>query len=268
MTRRPPEELAEFRRAVRDGEWTGPTSGIAPGYVQANLVAVPERDAEQFALFCRRNPRACPVIEVLDPGSPVPRRSAPEVDVRRDLPRYRVYRRGELVSEPSTVTSDWREDLVTFLIGCSFTVEPILIAAGIGLRHQEARSNVAMFRTSTRCAPAGQFAGPLVVSMRPVRAENVERAAALTSGFPLSHGAPVHVGDPSEIGIDDVMRPDYGSAVAIEPGEVPVFWACGVTGLAAGVAAGVETMVTHAPGCMLVTSLRLDVTPAATPPRR
>lgn len=244
---------AEVRAAIRAGEFDGPTAALAPGFTQANLVVLPEADAFDFLRFCVANPRPCPVLEVLEPGTVEPVGTAPGADLRTDLPRYRVYRHGELVDEPSAV--EWREDLVAFLIGCSFTFERALLAAGLPVRHIEQGVNVPMYRTTIACRPAGRFSGPLVVSMRPMTPEQAVRATEITARYPSVHGAPVHVGDPDGLGIDALDTPDYGDAVEIRDGEVPVFWACGVTPQAVAAASRPELMITHAPGHMFVTDV-------------
>jgi uncharacterized protein YcsI (UPF0317 family) len=245
-----------LRAAIRGGRWTGATAGLAPGHAQANLVVLPAADALDFLRFCVHNPQPCPVLEVTDPGSAEPLHTAPGADLRTDVPRYRVYRDGELAGEPEDVTGEWREDLVAFLLGCSFTFERAMLAEGLPVRHLEQRVNVPMYRTSIACRPAGRFSGPLVVSMRPMRADQAIRATQVTSRFVRAHGAPVHVGDPAEIGIDDVGAPDYGDPVEIREGELPVFWACGVTPQAVAAQSRPELMITHAPGHMFVTDER------------
>ncbi|HUS14819.1 MAG TPA: putative hydro-lyase, partial [Chloroflexia bacterium] len=221
--------LPALRTAIREGLWTTPTAGQAPGYAQANLVVLPAADAEAFAAFCAANPKPCPVLEVTAPGDPVPHQLAPTADLRTDVPRYRVYRDGALVAEPTDIRELWRDDLVAFLIGCSFTFERALLAAGIPVRHIDQGRNVPMYRTTQPCAPAGPFAGPLVVSMRPLPPALVPAATAITARYPHMHGAPVHAGDAAALGIADLAQPDYGESVTVYPGEVPVFWACGVT---------------------------------------
>jgi uncharacterized protein YcsI (UPF0317 family) len=248
-------EAARARAAIRRGEWTGPTAGLAPGYTQANLVMLPEADAFDFLRFCVRNPKPCPVLEVTDPGSPEPAATAPGADLRTDVPRYRVYRDGEPDGEPTDVRDAWRDDLVAFLIGCSFTFERALLAEDLPVRHIEQGVNVPMYRTSRDCHPAGRFEGPLVVSMRPMTPEQAIRATQITSRYPTVHGAPVHVGDPEQLGIADLQAPDYGDPVEIRPGEIPVFWACGVTPQAVAAASRPELMITHAPGHMFVTDV-------------
>jgi uncharacterized protein YcsI (UPF0317 family) len=243
------------RAAIRAGSWTGTTAGLAPGRVQTNLVVLPQRFAYDFLRFCVANPKPCPVIEVADAGSPEPARSAPGADLRTDLPGYRVFRDGELTDEVQDVASLWRDDLVAFLIGCSFTFERALLAAGLPVRHIDEQVTVPMYRTSIACRPAGPFSGPMVVSMRPYEPAQALRAAQVTSRFPTMHGAPVHIGDPGAIGIGDLAAPDYGDPVSIGAGEVPVFWACGVTPQATAAAARPDLMITHAPGRMFVTDL-------------
>lgn len=243
-------------QACRKGEWDQPTAGLAPGFAQANLAILPKADAFDFLRFCTRNPKPTPLIEVLDPGDPEPKLTAPGADVRTDLPRYRVYRHGELVEEARDIRHLWRDDLVAFLIGCSFTFEAPLLAAGVPVRHIECGCNVPMFRTNIPTVPAGKFSGPLVVSMRPVPAALVPAAVGVTGRYPAFHGAPVWVGDPAGLGIRDVMQPDWGDPVPVHPGEVPVFWACGVTPQAVAIASRPELLIAHAPGHMFVTSAR------------
>jgi uncharacterized protein YcsI (UPF0317 family) len=243
---------AELRRHIRAKTFTGPTPGLARGHVQANLVIVPRDLAFDFFLFCQRNPRPCPVLDVTEPGDPEPRRLAPGADLRTDLPRYNVYRDGRLSEERADLLDIWRSDLVSFLLGCSFTFENALLAAGLPVRHIERSCNVPMFRTSIPCRPAGPFHGPLVVSMRPMTMTQAIRAVEICGRFPRSHGAPIHIGDPAAIGIADLQRPDYGDAVPLLPGEVPVFWACGVTPQAVVTQAKLPLVITHKPGHMFV----------------
>lgn len=246
----------EWRLRMRRGEWHSPTAGLAPGFAQANLVVVPREIAYDFLVFCQRNPKPCPLIDVTDPGSPEPAFAAPGADLRTDLPRYRVYRRGRLEAEETEITRYWRPDLVCFLLGCSFTFEAAMQAAGLPVRHIEDGRNVSMYITSLPCRPAGALHGPMVVSMRPLLPRDVPRAVLLTGRYPRAHGAPVHAGDPEAIGVRDLGRPEFGDPPRIEPGEVPVFWACGVTPQAVAQEAAVELMITHAPGHMFITDLR------------
>jgi len=248
----------EVRRLARSGEWTGPTCGLAPDLLQANLVVLPADWAFEFLLFCQRNPKPCPVLEVTDVGDPQPRQLAPGADLRTDLPRYRVYERGELVAEPTEIGRWWRADLVAFLLGCSFSFEQAMLRAGLPVRHIEEGRNVPMYRTNIACQPAGRIRGPLVVSMRPLRPDQLVRAVEITSRYPEAHGSPIHFGDPEAIGIRDLSRPDYGDAVTIGDGELPVFWACGVTPQAAIVEAKPPLAITHSPGCMFVTDWPIE----------
>jgi uncharacterized protein YcsI (UPF0317 family) len=245
----------QFRLSCRLGETSSPSAGIAPHFVQANLMVVPKDWAYEFLLFCQRNPKPCPLIEVLDQGSFEPT-CAPGADLRHDLPQYRVWQDGKLIDEPDQVEDLWREDLVAFLIGCSFSFEAALMADGITLRHIEQQKNVSMYRTSVACRPAGRLHGPLVVSMRPIKSSEVARAVEISARFPDVHGAPVHVGDPTALGITDLAMPDYGDAVDVKAGELPVFWACGVTPQSIAQASGMPFCITHAPGKMFVTDLR------------
>jgi uncharacterized protein YcsI (UPF0317 family) len=247
---------AEVRRQARSGELTGPTPGLALGYVQANLAIVLRDFAFDFLLFCQRNPQPCPLLDVTDPGCPEPRYAAPGADLRTDVPRYCAYRYGELIDEPTDLFGWWRDDLVGFFLGCSFTFENALMKAGIPVRHVEQGCNVPMYRTNIACRPAGIFAGPMVVSMRPLTPAQVETATRICKRFPLAHGVPVHVGDPASIGITDINRPDFGDPVEIRKGEEPVFWACGATPQAVAMQARPSLLLTHKPGHMFVTDLR------------
>lgn len=235
-----------------------PTAGWCAGFAQANLISLPAASAFDMLLFAQRNPKPCPVLEVVDAGGLRGEEggavfSDPRSDIRTDLPRYRVYREGELTEEVGDATAHWREDLVTFIIGCSFTFEHPLRAAGVPVRHMDAGTNVPMYRTSRRCRPAGALSGPLVVSMRGIPASQVADAVRISSRYPAVHGAPVHVGDPTALGIEDLDRPDYGDAPVLQPGDIPVFWACGVTPQAVVTHSRPELAITHAPGYMLIT---------------
>jgi uncharacterized protein YcsI (UPF0317 family) len=252
---RPNASGAAIRHLARTGELTGPTPGLAAGYVQANLVVVPRDLAFDFLLFCHRNPKPCPLLDVTEPGSPEPPLVAAGADVRTDVPCYRVYRNGELVEEPTDLKKWWRDDLVAFLIGCSFTFENALQEAGVPVRHVDQGRNVPMYRTNLACRPAGCFRGPMVVSMRPMTPAQAVMATRICSRFPRAHGAPIHFGDPETIGIRDLDRPDFGDPVEIRPGEVPVFWACGVTPQAVAMEARPPLLLTHKPGHMFLTDL-------------
>jgi uncharacterized protein YcsI (UPF0317 family) len=246
----------QVRRVCRAGEFAEQTSGLAPGFAQANLVVLPREAAAEFLLFCQRNPKPCPLLDVTEPGDHVPRRAAPHADLRTDVPRYRVWKEGRLDDEPTDITSLWRDDFVSFVIGCSFTFEAAMLRSGVPVRHIEMGVNVPMFRTNIPCAPAGRFHGPMVVSMRPLKPADAIRAVQITSRYPSVHGAPVHLGLPRKIGIDDISRPDFGDAVPVQDDELPVFWACGVTPQAVIMAAKPPLVITHSPGCMFVTDLR------------
>lgn len=247
--------LAEARAAIRAGTWVTHTSGVADDHVQGNVVVLPQALADDFLRYCQRNPKPCPVLAVSEVGVPLLPQLGADIDIRTDVPRYRVWRRGEIVDEPTDVTTYWRDDLVTFVLGCSFSFEQALLDSGLALRHVSEGKNVAMYRTNIATAAAGPFRGPMVVSMRPLRAAAAIRAIQITSRFPDVHGAPVHIGDPALIGIRDLASPDYGDAVDVLPDELPVFWACGVTPQAAITQARPEFCITHAPGAMLITDL-------------
>ena len=246
---------AELRAAARRGEWRGTTAGHCPAYQQANVVILPEEAAIEFVAFCTRNPTPCPIIEITPPGDPEPARAAPGADLRTDVPGYRIYRKGELAEQRDDIRDLWRDDLVTFLLGCSFTFEHALIEAGISVRNVECNTMVPMFVSSLLCLPAGRFHGPMVVTMRPIPEAQVPLVRELSARYPHAHGAPLHVGDPKAIGIADLSRPDYGEPVSIHPGEVPVFWGCGVTPQAVALEARAELMITHEPAQMFLTDL-------------
>lgn len=248
----------DVRLRARRRELAGPTCGLAPGYLQANVVILPEGLASDFRLFCQRNPKPCPLLEVTEPGSPTPRRLAPDADLRTDVPRYRVYVDGRLVEEPTDIRRWWRDDLVAFLLGCSFSFEDAMQRAGLPVRHIEEGRNVPMYRTSIPCEPVGIFRGPLVVTMRPLTPAQLVRAVEITARYPHAHGTPVHAGDPAAIGIARLDLPEFGDPVTVRPGELPVFWACGVTPQAVVMDAGPELAITHSPGCMFVTDVPAD----------
>jgi uncharacterized protein YcsI (UPF0317 family) len=246
----------EARASIREGKWTKPTAGLALGYTQANLVILPKEWAFEFLLFCQRNPKPCPVLDVTDVGSPHPVRVAQKADLRTDLPKYRIYRYGKLDAEVTQITDFWQDCLVAFLLGCSYTFEAALLAAGIPVRHIEEGCNVPMYITNIECTPAGRFRGPMVVSMRPIPSRRVVKAVEVTARFPKAHGAPVHIGDPAAMGIENLARPNFGDSVTIKEGEVPLFWGCGVTPQVAARKAKPELMITHAPGHMFITDVR------------
>lgn len=243
------------RLAARNGELTGPTAGLANGFVQANLVILPEAQANGFLRFCQANPKACPVLAVSEPGARECKSLGKSLDIAQDLPGYRVYRNGHASDTLTNVDAEWRDDLVTFALGCSFTFEHALQQAGLCVRHIDEGRNVSMFNTSISLTTAGGFGGNLVVSMRPYVAADAIRAIQVTSRYPQAHGSPVHLGDPALIGISDIHTPDYGDGVSIRSNEIPLFWACGVTPQQVLIDAGVEFAMTHSPGHMLVTDI-------------
>ncbi len=247
-----------MRECIRKGQFTGPTGGLAPGYVQTNMVILPKEQAYDFLVFCQRNPKPCPLLEVTDPGDPEPKSLAPGADLRTDVPKYRVWRNGDLADEVTDIVDLWRADLVAFLLGCSFTFDTALVNAGIDVPHMRdgQGANVPMYVTSIPTKPAGVFHGPMVVSMRAIPREQVVKAVQVTSRFPTMHGAPIHIGNPGAIGIRDVNKPDYGSVVDMKDEDVPVFWACGVTPQEVCLASKPPFMISHAPGHMFITDVR------------
>lgn len=245
----------DARQKIRRGEHRRPTAGMAPGYVQGNLAILPKALAADFHRFCQQNPKPCPLLAASEPGDPHLPALGADLDIRTDVPRYRVWRYGELVEEVDDLRNVWRDDLVSFVLGCSFSFEEALIENGLEVRHISRDINVPMYRTSIQTAPAGPFHGPMVVSMRPYKPADAIRAVQVTSRFPSVHGAPVHIGKPDMIGIEDITRPDYGDAVPVHDDEFPVFWACGVTPQSVIATVKPEFSITHAPGYMLVTDL-------------
>lgn len=243
------------RLAARDGTLVGPTAGLAKGYVQVNLVILPEAQANGFLRFCQANPRPCPLLAVTEPGQRICGALGEDLDIARDVPAYGIYRDGRLAETVHDVAGIWRDDLVTFALGCSFTFEHALALDGLPVRHIDEGRNVPMYNTSVPLIPAGGFGGRLVVSMRPYRAADAIRAIQITSRYPQAHGAPVHFGDPALIGIPDIGTPDYGDAVTIGEDEIPVFWACGVTPQQVLVESAIEFAITHSPGHMLITDI-------------
>lgn len=245
----------DIRADIRSGRHTGTTAGLGANFVQANLAVLPKENAYDFLLFCQRNPRSCPLIEVTDVGSAEPVTVAPGADLRRDIGKYRIYKNGELVDEVHDATPYWRDDLVAFLLGCSFTFEWALLEAGVPLWNVENRKIVAMWKTSIATRPAGVFHGPMVVSMRPIRPGDLSKAVTASARFPGAHGAPIHIGDPAAIGIADITKPDWGDPQHFAPGDLPVFWACGVTPQAVALASKPPFMITHSPGHMFISDL-------------
>jgi uncharacterized protein YcsI (UPF0317 family) len=246
----------DARKLIREGTYTDQTSGMCAGYAQANLAVLPAEYAYDFLLFTQRNPKSCPVLEVSDRGSRLLPLIAPGADIARDIPKYRLYREGVLEGEYTDMAAFWQDDFVSFLIGCSFSFESELLAADVSVRHIEEGRNVPMYITNIDCVPAGVFHGKMVVSMRPLPPEQVIKAVTITASMPRVHGAPVHIGDPSLIGILDIDKPDFGDRVTIRSGETPVFWACGVTPQSVIKTAKPRIAITHAPGHMLITDVK------------
>ena len=248
-----PQTGRDARLMIRRGGFTGPTSGLAPGYVQGNLAILPNALASDFLRFCQLNPKPCPLLAASAPGDPCLPSLGEDLDIRTDLGRYKVWRDGEVVDEPTDIKRWWRDDLVAFAIGCSFSFEEALLDCGIELRHMTCDCTVPMYRTSIETVPAGPFHGPMVVSMRPMKPADAIRAIQVTTRFPTVHGAPVHIGKPELIGIKDIAKPDHGDAVPVRDDELPVFWACGVTPQSVVATVKPDFCITHYPGCMLVT---------------
>jgi uncharacterized protein YcsI (UPF0317 family) len=245
----------ELRELIRKGQWTQPTSGASKGHIQANLVMMPQEQAFNFLLFCVRNPKPCPLLDVLEPGRFEPT-IAPGADLRTDLPRYRIYENGRLKTEVEDVRDVAHGTMVSFLLGCSFSFENAMLAAGLPIRNIEEGKNVSMYVTGCDCRPAGPFTSKLVVTMRPMTPQQAVRAVQITTRFHLTHGAPVHLGDHREIGIRDLAAPEFGDPVSIRPGEIPVFWACGVTSQLAATSVPLPLVITHSPGHMFVSDLK------------
>lgn len=246
----------DARQLIRAGTHTTQTAELAPGYVQANLAILPAAQAADFLRFCTLNPKPCPLLGSSEPGDWRLPSLGEDIDIRTDIPKYRIWRNGTLEREVPDIKDYWRDDLVAFLLGCSFSFEDELQRAGLTLRHRVQECDPPVYRTSIPTIPSGPFQGPMVVSMRSFKPADAIRAIQITSRMPAVHGAPVHIGIPEAIGISDIDRPDYGSAVPMGEGELPVFWACGVTPQAVVEAAGLAFCITHSPAHMLVTDLR------------
>ncbi len=248
----------EIRMRIRTQQHNTHTSGLAPGKLQCNLAILPEVYALDFLRFCQRNPKPCPLVGVSETGDPTLPTLGRDIDIRTDVPRYRIFRNGALEEEVSDISDLWSDDLLTVALGCSFTFENALMRAGIPVRHIETGRNVPMFRTNIDLVPAGPFSGQMVVTMRPLPKDLIEQATSISGRYPQAHGAPIAVGDPAAIGIQNLDHPDYGKPVEVKPGEVPVFWACGVTPQNVLRAAKLPICITHAPGHMLITDVAED----------
>jgi uncharacterized protein YcsI (UPF0317 family) len=248
-------DLPTLRGAIRAGRYRRHTAGLAAGRLQVNLAILPRTHALDFFRFCQRNPKPCPLVGVTDDGDPMLRTLGRDLDIRTDAPAYAIYEDGERVATVPDIRAHWRDDLVGFALGCSFTFEHALLEAGVPMRQVARDATVPMFRTSLETAPAGPSGGGMVVSMRPIPEADVERTTEICRRYPLAHGAPVHVGDPAAIGVTDLAAPDWGDPVPVEPGEVPVFWACGVTPQNAARRARPPLFIAHSPGAMLVTDV-------------
>lgn len=251
------KEPHEVRAAIRSGAYRGPTAGVAPEFVQTNLVIVPSDSAADMADLCARNPVPCALVETLGPGHFHPQ-CAPGADIRTDLPLYRIYRKGLLLEKRTDILDLWHEDFVTFLIGCSYTFEYALAQAGFAMRHHAEGKSVPMYRTSLRLLPAGRLWGHMIVSMRPFKPEDVDAVREITRPYRAAHGEPLHWGDPEAIGIRRLDRPDEGDPVTLERGEVPVFWGCGVTPQNVAIESRIPYVIVHEPGHMFVTDMRHD----------
>ncbi len=244
--------VESVRQAIREGAWARHTAGLARGKLQCNLAILPAEYALDFLTFCQRNPKPCPVVGISNKGDPMMPTLGHDIDIRTDVPRYRVFRDGVLVSEQTDIRNEWRDDLVSVALGCSFTFENALVEAGIPVRHIERDTTVPMYSSNIRLTPAGPFSGTMVITMRPIPRNRVEDAILISGQFPQAHGAPVAIGDPADVGISDIQKPDWGEPVPIQDDEVPVYWACGVTPQNVLRAANLPLCITHTPGCMLI----------------
>ncbi|MEO9684542.1 MAG: putative hydro-lyase [Tateyamaria sp.] len=248
----------QVRAAIRSGSYDGHTAGLAAGKLQCNLAILPEDFALDFLRFCQRNPKPCPVVGVSDTGNPNLPTLGHNIDIRSDVSKYRIFRDGVLSGEVTDVSDVWSKDLVTVALGCSFTFENALLRNDIPVRHIETGRNVPMYRSNIDLAPAGRFSGQMVVTMRPIPEAQVAQAKEISSQFPQAHGSPIAVGDPAQIGIADLTKPDWGDAVEIKPGEIPVYWACGVTPQNVLLDAKIPICITHSPGHMLISDVAED----------
>lgn len=245
-----------IRKLIRGGEWKKPTVGLAQGYAQANILILPKDKADDFLLFCMRNPKPCALIEVLDAGNPYPNISCHDSDIRYDLNKYRIYEKGHMMYEVDNIANYWRDDLVSFLIGCSFTFEKAMVNSGISIRHIQENKKVSMYSTNVKCNKANNLETNMMVSMRPISVDKLVKTIQITSRFPRMHGAPIHIGNPHMIGINDLGNPDYGDPIDIKKGEIPVFWACGGTVFNLMESLYCDIAITHAPSHMYILDLK------------
>ncbi|WP_293450864.1 putative hydro-lyase [Planktotalea sp.] len=257
----------QVRAAIRSGSYTGHTSGLAAGKLQCNLAIIPKRYALDFLRFCQRNPKPCPVVGISDTGNPFLPTLGHDIDIRSDVSSYRVFKDGALTEEVADITALWSDDLVTVALGCSFTFENALLSNGIPVRHIETGRNVPMFRTNIDLMPSGPFVGKMVVTMRPIPAQQVEQAREISARYPQAHGAPIAVGDPANLGISDLSKPDWGDSVEVKDGEVPVYWACGVTPQNVLLDAKLPLCITHSPGYMLIADVAEYAETTILPPK-
>jgi len=251
-------DVLPLREAIRSGQYCSHTAGLGRGKLQANLAIMPEAYALDFMRYCQRNPKPCPLTGVSDTGNPYLSTLGHDIDIRTDVPAYNIYRNGQLDESVNDISDFWQDDFVAFALGCSFTFEHALQRAGIPMWHIDHNLTVPMFRSNIETVAAGPFSGTMAVSMRAVPEARVDEVVAISQRFPLAHGAPVFWGDPAELGIQDITRPDWGDAVPVASGHIPVFWACGVTPQIALETAQLPLCITHKPGHMLITDVPED----------
>lgn len=247
--------IKEVRQTIRNGEYVDHTAGLGAGFLQGNIAILPKGFALDFFRFCQRNPQPCPVVGVSDTGNPLLQTLGQDINITTDVPKYNIYRNGQLAEQVTCLKDFWTEDLVTFVLGCSFSFEEAIMSEGISLRHIEQNKTVPMFRTNIPTIPAGPFSGEFVVSMRPMKMTDAIRACEITARFPHAHGKPVHIGNPAILGIEDIFQPDWGDPADVFENEVPVFWPCGVTPQNSIQRAQIPLCITHTPGCMLITDI-------------
>jgi len=246
-------QIEELRGQIRNGSFRENTSGLMPNLVQGNLVIMPQAWADEFIQYCRANTRPCPLIGVSEAGHPALPDLGNDIDIRFDVPEYHLFREGVFSESCTDIQSYWQDDSVAIVLGCSFSFEQALISSGLPVRNITMGLNVSMYRTNIATTPSPHFACDMVVSMRPYKSKDIDAVRQITGEFPKAHGAPIHVGDPEQIGIKDIRFPEYGDAVPLEDDDIPVFWACGVTTQAAIAGAKLPLVISHAPGKMLIT---------------